>query len=134
MIRPTVLLLAFACAVACADRNRAARQGEDPEAGSVVVIHPGIDNRVRYVKHDVGRTDDGRLSIVVVLGSRSERDRALVVDTQWFDRKGIPIERSTARQILIPRGGTYVYEDTSYSPEAERFSVSVRQAETKRRR
>jgi len=135
MIRTAIPLLALVLVAACADsRNRAPLQGEDVEAENVVSIHPGIDNRVRYVKHSVGRTEDGRMSIVVVLDSRSRRDRALVVDTQWFDDEGNTIERGTPRQILIPRGQNFIYRDTSYATEATSFSVSVRQAEPRRKR
>ena len=130
----TFILLAALAAVACSQRNRVARQSEDVEGNAPVAIHPDIDHLVRYVKHSQERLPDGRLAIKVVLASRSGKDRALIAHSEWLDGNRMPLERSDSRSLLIPSGGTIVYEDTSFTPEAERFNVSIRPASTKRKR
>lgn len=126
---PLLLLL-----VACNERNKVAREGEDVEAAAPVAIHPDINRRIRYVKHSQRRLPDGRLAIRVVLESRSTKDRPLILRTSWLDDIDDVIEQSDERQVLIPTGGTVVFEDVSWSPRATNFNVAVRAASTKRKR
>jgi hypothetical protein len=131
-MRARTLLLALLLG-ACAQHNRAAKR-EEFEPPIPVVVHPDIDQRVRYVRHTQERLPDGRLAIRVVLSSHSGEDLALIAETDWLKGDNAPVERSVSRSLLIPSGGTVVYEDDSYSPDVERFTVSVRPASTKRKR
>jgi uncharacterized protein YcfL len=135
MTRPTfVLFLALLAAACSSSRNRPTRTGYDAEGKSPVVVHPEIDREVRGVKHDVGRTSDGRLRILVVLENRDRRDIALIARTTWMDAAGSAIEQGPERSVLIPSGGTVLYEDVSFSREAVRFNVALRPASTDRKR
>jgi len=109
---------------ACA-RHDVAAKDDDIQAESVLVVHPRMDNRIRYVDHEVGRTADGRMSVVVRIASRSWKDRALIAHTTWFDKSGRVVEQSTPRTIVVPTGGTYVFEDQSFSTDASRFNVAL---------
>ena len=132
MLRKTIPILLLL--VACTDRNKVAREGEDVEAQAPVAVHPDINRRIRYVKHSQRRLPDGRLAIRVVLASKSTKDRPLILRTSWLDEIDDVIEQSDERQVLIPSGGTVVFEDVSWSPRAKKFNVAVRPASTKRKR
>ncbi len=119
-----IAVLPLFVAVGCA-RHDVAAHDDDVQAESVLAVHPRVDNRIRYVSHDLGRTSDGRLSVVVRIASRSWRDVALIAKTTWFDKGGGVVEESTPRTIVIPSGDTFVFEDVSFSPQAARFHVSL---------
>lgn len=132
MIRKMIPLLLLAAA--CTDRNTVARDAEDIEAKAPLAVHKDINRRIRYVKHSQRRTDDGRLAIRVVMASKSRKDRAMIGRTSWLDGNGDVIEQSDERSFLVPSGGTYVYEDTSWNPKAQDFNVAVREANMKRKK
>jgi len=134
MMRLTVICLLAALAVGCRSRNKPSKQGEDVEGTSPVAMHPEIDNRIRAVKHHMERTPDGRLAVAVTIESRAEKDMAVITTMDWFAEDGRQIERSDSRNILIPRGGTIVYKDSAFSPEAASFHLALRPASTKRKR
>lgn len=135
MKRTLVLSLVLVIA-ACkgSKRNVPAKQGELGEVGSPLVVHPDIDKQIRYVRHSTNRTDDGRMTIALIIASRDDEDLVLVARTDWFDKEGAVVEQSAAHPILIASGQTYVYEDSSFSPDAMRFGVSLRPATTKRKK
>jgi hypothetical protein len=132
-IRLMILTVTIALVAACNYRNEPAIEDEDLEGKHAVVIHESIDHTVKYVKHAVGYTDDGRMRIQVVLSSKAGKDRALILTTQWFDGGSAVVEQSTPRPMVIPTGGTLVFEDTAFTTEAVYFNVQVRPAETSRK-
>ena len=131
--RLMILAAIAAAGLACNYRNEPANQDADLEGEHAVVVHESIDHTVKYVKHAVGYTDDGRMRIQVVLSSKAGKDRALILTTQWFDGGGAVVEESTPRQMVIPTGGTLVFEDAAFTTEAVYFNVQVRPAETSRK-
>ena len=130
----SLILVLWAAACASSKRNVPAKQGEIGEAGSPLVVHPDLDKQISYVRHTTNRTDDGRMTIALIIASRDDEDLVLVARTDWFDARGDIVEQSEARPILIASGQTYVYEDSSFSPEAARFGVSLRPATTDRKK
>ena len=129
-----VIVAALATMVAaCNYRNEPAMEDEDLEGRNAVVVHESIDHTVKYVKHAVGYTDDGRMRIQVVLSSKAGKDLALILTAQWFDGGGAVLEQSTPRPMVIPTGGTLVYEDTAFTTGAVYFNVQVRPSNTTRK-
>ncbi|MHC4938175.1 MAG: hypothetical protein ACYTHK_04330 [Planctomycetota bacterium] len=118
---------------ACSSRAKPTKQGKWPEGVSPMTVHNKIDHKVRMSNFDMGRMDDGRMHIKVVIENRSKKDIPVIAYTDWMDRDGNVIERSNDIPIVLPSGTTKVYEDSSWSARAELFSVSVRPANTKRR-
>jgi hypothetical protein len=116
----------------CATRNKPSQEGTDVEGSSFVGVHPEIDNRIRYVKHHLERTPDGRLAVTVVLESRAEDDLVVIATMDWFTNDGRHLERGDSRTILIPQGGTHVYKDSAFSAEAGKFHLALRPAATHR--
>ena len=117
----------------CNFRNENADRDRDVEGESLLAVHERIDHTVKYVKHATWLTADGRLRIQVVMSSKSGKDLPVILTTQWYDQGGAVIEESTPRPMIIPTGGTLVFEDSSYTQDAVSFNVSVRPMETSRK-
>jgi hypothetical protein len=128
------LAVLLALSLGCATRNKPSQEGTDVEAAALVSAHPEIDHRIRYVKHQVERTPDGRFAITVVLESSAEDDLSVIGTTDWFAADGRHLERGDSLNFLIARGGTYVYKDSAFHPEAAKFHLALRPASTKRKR
>ena len=134
MTRTAALLILAALAFGCRTRNKPSQEGEDVEGAVPVAMHPEIDNRIRYVKHHNERTPDGRFGVAVVIESRAEKDMSVISTMDWFAADGRHLERSDSRNVLIPRGGTIVYRDSAFPPEAAKFHLALRPASMKRKR
>jgi len=128
---PLVLLVA---AAACKSRNVPAEPAPFVEGTTPLAVHPDLEDDLHYVQHTVGRTPDGRMTLKLILASDRKTAMTLVAFTIWFDENGLEIERSKERTIVLPAGSTYAYEDVSYSPKAARFNVSIRPANTSRKK
>lgn len=126
MTRPILLCLLAALVLGCRTRNKPAREGEDIEGSVPVAMHPKIDNRIRYVKHQMERTPDGRLAVAITLESRAKSDISVIATLDWFAADGRHLERSDSRNVLIPGGGTIVYRDSTFNPEAAKFHLALR--------
>lgn len=127
------VLLAIVLSVACSRRNRPTREGSFPEAVSPVTVHTKINGRVKYVTHDTGRTQDGRLKIDVVIQNSATKPMSVIAYTDWLDKDRNIIERSNDAPLVIPSGGTVMYSNSAWDTRAETFSVAVRPAHTKRK-
>ena len=128
-----VLLLALVVACGTGSRNRASRQSEWPEGESPMTVHPKIEKWIRMGNMDVGRRDDGRMEVRMAIANRSKKPITVLAYTDWVDADGNVLERSNDVPMVIPSGTTKLYEDVSWSSKVERFSVSVRPANTVRR-
>lgn len=134
MTRLTVICLLAAMTLGCRTRNKPSQEGKDVEGSVPVAMHPEIDNRIRYVKHHTERTPDGRYGVAVTIESRAEKDMSVIATMDWFANDGRHLERADSRNVLIPRGGTIVYKDSAFHPEAAKFHLALRPASTKRKR
>lgn len=109
-------------AAACASSSSSKRESPKPP----VTIHPNIRQAIHLAGFEQRRTEDGRLAIKMILSNRGTKDRPVIVTADWLDTKGSHLERSTPRKVLVPRGGTYIYEDAAFSAEAVRCEIAVR--------
>ena len=132
--RITILALALLVTVGCSRRNRPTREGSFPEAVSPVTVHTKINGRVKMANFSTGHTPDGRLTIRVVLQSSSTKPMTVIAYTDWLDKQRNIVERGNDTPLVIPSGGTVLFEDVAYSPQVETFSVAVRPAHTKRKK
>jgi len=117
LLTPLLLL-----AAACAGSGYARRESPKPP----VTIHPNLRATIRVSAFEQRRTEDGRLAIKMILSNRGTQDRSVIVTADWLDTSGSHLERSTPREVLVPRGGTYIYEDAAFSSEAVRCELAVR--------
>ena len=117
----------------CSRRNRPTREGSFPEAVSPVTVHTKINGRVKMTTFTTGHTPDGRLTVKVVLQSSSTKPMTVIAYADWLDRNRNIVERGNDTPLVIPSGGTVMFEDAAYSHEVETFSVAVRPAHTKRK-
>ncbi|MEM8883792.1 MAG: hypothetical protein AAGD14_06985 [Planctomycetota bacterium] len=129
----SLLLIGLVLLPACNRRAKPTKEGAWPEGTSPMTVHRKIDHRVRMANYNQMRTDDGRMEIQLTIENRSPKDIPVIAYTDWMDRDGNVIERSIDQPIVLPSGTTKLYKDTSWSANAELFSVSVRPANTKRR-
>ena len=132
-IRTLGLLALIVIGLGCSRRNRPTREGSFPEAVSPVTVHTKINGRVKMTTFSTGHTSDGRLKIRVVLQSSSTKPMTVIACADWLDKERNIIERGNDTPLVIPSGGTVMFEDSAYDPQAETFSVAVRPAHTKRK-
>jgi len=127
------LSLLLALGAGCRSRAKPTKEGSWPEGTSPMTVHPKIDHRVRMANYKTERAEDGRLKILVTIENGSRKDIAVIAYTDWMDKDGNIVERSIDTPIVLPSGTTKLFQDSSGTPEAEYFSVSVRPANTTRR-
>ncbi len=128
-----VLLVIGPLGIGCSRRNRPTREGSYPEAVSPVTVHTKINGRVKMTTYTTGRTQDGRLTVKVVIQSSSTKPMTVIAHADWLDKDRNIIERGNDTPLVIPSGGTVMFEDVAYSNQVETFSVAVRPAHTKRK-
>ena len=73
-------------------------------------------------------------TLMLAITAKSFADVALIARSTFMDAAGTAIEQGVQRSLLIPSGGTVVFEDESYGREAVRFNVALRPASTRRER
>ena len=128
-----LILVALPLAIGCSRRNRPTREGSYPEAVSPVTVHTKINGRVKMTTYTTGRTQDGRLTVKVVIQSSSTKPMTVIAHADWLDKDRNIIERGNDMPLVIPSGGTVMFEDVAWSAQVETFSVAVRPAHTKRK-
>lgn len=125
---PTLLLL-----VACSSRNRPMEGGEDVEREAQVVVHPDLRDDVKVTRRSQSHTEDGRLQIQIMFGNEEDKNIPLIVRTDWMDDHGRVLHQSGPSQLLLPDGGTVLYQASSLDARATKYAVSVRGANQDRK-
>ena len=98
-----------------------------------MTVHPKLEKWIRMANMDVGRRDDGRMELRMAIANREQEAANRARLHRLGRRDGNVLERSNDVPMVIPSGTTKIYEDVSWSSKVERFSVSVRPANTVRR-
>ena len=68
-----------------------------------------------------------------MIQSSSTKPMTVIAHADWLDKNRSIIERGLDMPLVIPSGGTVMFEDAAYSQQVETFSVAVRPAHTKRK-
>lgn len=98
--------------------------GESPD---IVAMDRAVHMLVAVQTKGVTRTDDGRLQVRLELANLGDEDFPVQVQTLFRDAQGVPTGDDTPFEVVVlPGGGSTVYQTSSLTAAAKSFTVQVR--------
>ncbi len=97
------------------------------ESENIVAMDKAAHMLVAVQTKGVGRTADGRLELRLELANLGDQDFPVQVQTLFRDASGVPTGDDTPFEVVVlPGGGSTVYETSSLTAAAKTFTVQVR--------
>lgn len=94
---------------------------------NIVAMDKAAHMLVAVQTKGVGRTADGRLELRLELANLGDQDFPVQVQTLFRDASGVPTGDDTPFEVVVlPGGGSTVYETSSLTAAAKTFTVQVR--------
>jgi uncharacterized protein YcfL len=134
MNRIALLVLIPLLAVACKSSSKQVEAKPSKNKKQLpVTIHSKLKDDVLVAGFASNRSEDGRLRVQLVLENQESKTIPVSVSTTWFDDSGI-VGESEGTPLVIPGGGSKVYEAGALDARADHFHVSILPMSQKRKK
>jgi uncharacterized protein YcfL len=133
MTRIALIVLLPFLAVACKSSRQVEAKPSKNKRHLPITIHSKLKDDVLVAGFSSKRSEDGRLRVQLVLENQVPDTIPVSVSTTWYDESGI-VGQSEGAPLVLPGGGSKVYEAGALDPRADHFHVSILPMSEKRKK
>ena len=133
MTRIALVVFIPLLAVACKSARQVEAKPSKNKRQLPITIHSRLKDDVLVAGFSSKRSEDGRLRVQLVLENQESGTIPISVSTTWYDENGI-VGQSEGTPLVLPGGGSKVYEAGALDARADEFHVSILPMSTKRKK